>query len=295
MSARPAGFGGLFLVLIAELFRKGVFMKHTQRVWGMLIFAVFLLSLFANSSIGYSSVVYHIVKKGENLTKISRRYKVSIKIIKKANNLSDYYIYQGQKLVIGVYHTVKKGQTLWGIAKAYEVPWLTQKQLMSEIMKTNKLSTTNIKIGERMLIPGAKKAKKVEVPQNLNKPNFCWPAKGKVIKGFNKEGCKGIDIAVPKETTIVSAGDGIVCSPEVQIGEIKKVLFICHEKEKLYTCYIMDNPIFYVKQGDFVKKGEPVAKIMDTVISPQLHFRIYKYGSLKALNPLEYLPKKVEE
>ena len=263
-------------------------MKHTQRVWGMLIFTVFLLFLLTNSSIGFSSVVYYTVKRGENLTKISRKYRVSIETIKKANNLSDYLIYVGQKLIIGVRHTVKKGQTLWRIAKVYEVP-------ISEIMKTNKLSSTDIKVGERILIPGAKRVKKVEVPQNLNKPKFCWPVEGKIIKYFNGEDCKGIDIAVPKEATIVSAGDGVVCSPEVQIGETKKVLFICHEEERLYTCYIMDNPIFYVKQGDFVKKGKPVAKIMNTVTSPQLHFRIYKYESKEALNPLKYLPKKVEK
>ena len=268
------------------IIKEGTLMKPTQRAWGMLIFTVFLLFLFTNSSIG-SSVVYHMVRRGENLTKISRKYRVSIEAIKKANNLSDYYIYQGQKLVIGVSHTVKKGQTLWRIAKVYKVP-------MSEIMKTNKLSSTNIKAGKKLLIPGAKIVKKVEVPQNLNKPNFCWPVEGKIIRYFNGEDSKGIDIAVSIGTTIVSAGDGVV-DFEAGIGETKKVLFIYHEEGKLYTCYMMNNLVFDVKQGDLVKKGEPLAEITETITAPQLHFRIYKYENQKALNPLEYLPEKIKE
>jgi len=269
------------------IIKEGTLMKPTQRVWGVLIFAVFLLSLLANSSISSSPVVYHIVEKGENVTKISTKWGVSKETIKKANNLSDYLIYVGQKLLIGVYHKVERGQTLWRIAKVYKVP-------MSEIMKTNKLSSTNIKVGERILIPGAKKVKKVEVPQNLNKPNFCWPVEGKIIRYFNGEDCKGIDIAVSIGTTIVSAGDGVV-DFEAQIEETKKVLFIYHEEGKLYTCYMMNNPVFYVKQGDSVKKGEPLAEITETTTAPHLHFEIRGYENQKALNPLEYLPEKVKE
>ncbi|MEA1963697.1 MAG: M23 family metallopeptidase [Candidatus Aerophobetes bacterium] len=261
-------------------------MKHTRKA-GVLIFAVFLLSLLANSSIGSSPVVYHLVEKGENLTKISRKYGVPVKIIKKVNNLSNYLIYKGQRLLIGVRHKVEKGQTLWRIAKVYGVP-------MSEIMKANKLSSSDIKAGERMLIPGAKRVKKVEVPQNLDKPIFCWPVKGKIIKPFNGVDCKGIDIDVSRGATVVSAGNGIV-DFKAQIEETKKVLFIYHEKEKLYTCYMMDNPIFRVKQGDLVEKGEAIAEIADTTASPQLHFEIRRYENQKALNPLKYLPEKVEE
>jgi lipoprotein-anchoring transpeptidase ErfK/SrfK len=62
---------------------------------------VIILALLIPTSAYAAEKKIHRVKKGENLTRIARRYGSSVKAIKKANGLRNAnYIYTGQKLVI---------------------------------------------------------------------------------------------------------------------------------------------------------------------------------------------------
>jgi N-acetylmuramoyl-L-alanine amidase len=104
--------------------------------------------------------VYHIVKKGETLEKIARKYNLSIAELKRLNNLKRDKILVGQKLIVGVkkdetstreklkttekkeyvYHIVKKGESLDSIAKRYRVSKEELKRLnhlRSEILTPN--------------------------------------------------------------------------------------------------------------------------------------------------------------
>lgn len=74
---------------------------------------------------------YHIVKNGENLGLISKKYNCSVADLRKWNNLSGNNIYPKQKLLVytgnksgsankTVYYTVKRGDTLWDIAEQYK-------------------------------------------------------------------------------------------------------------------------------------------------------------------------------
>jgi len=136
--------------------------------------AIFILVTCLSISLAYSLLFaetisysrYHIVKRGESLYGISKRYGVSWREIKERNNLSGIEIYPGQKLIIpvkiqGVYHTVKRYETLWRISKTYGI---SQK----EICRLNHiLEPTQIKIGQRIFIPGAKKVKELHIPEEL--------------------------------------------------------------------------------------------------------------------------------
>ncbi|MFH0872668.1 MAG: peptidoglycan DD-metalloendopeptidase family protein [bacterium] len=56
----------------------------------------------------------------------------------------------------GLYHTVKKGQTLFGISRTYHVS-------IEELAKANRLSKPSaLKVGQRLFIPRARQAKRVE-------------------------------------------------------------------------------------------------------------------------------------
>jgi len=57
------------------------------------------LFLIASFTLTASAATY-VVKKGDNLDWISRRYSVSVKKIQHANGLKNYLIYPGQKLLI---------------------------------------------------------------------------------------------------------------------------------------------------------------------------------------------------
>ena len=113
---------------------------------------------------------YHRVRSGETLSTIARRYRTSVKKIMYANGLRrSNYIVAGDKLKIPlrgtvVYrpsnkvisyprnvssYTVRSGDSLWIIAKRFGT---TTKAIQS----LNQLSTTNLKIGQNLKIPGYK-------------------------------------------------------------------------------------------------------------------------------------------
>ena len=84
-----------------------------------------------------NKVIIHIVKRGDNLTNISRKYSIKKEFIIKANKLDDEnYIFIGQNLVISNkfitdiydfdtykndYHEIKEGETLTEISNKYKL------------------------------------------------------------------------------------------------------------------------------------------------------------------------------
>lgn len=92
---------------------------------------------------------YHIVKKGETLASISKKYGIDIVSIKKANNLKNNKIYPDMKLkLVGYtqkkakpkikYHIVKKGETLTSISSKYGIDVATLKSTNN--LKSDKIS-----------------------------------------------------------------------------------------------------------------------------------------------------------
>ncbi|MCP4715863.1 MAG: LysM peptidoglycan-binding domain-containing protein, partial [Deltaproteobacteria bacterium] len=112
----------------------------------------------------------------------------------------------------GIYHTVKSKETLWRICQTYNVK-------MQEIAEINNISkTSQIKIGDKIFIPGAKKQYRVILPkakQPLHRKTnpkiiksstvFAWPVRGKVLRRFgmqNGQKHDGINIKAAKGKTI---------------------------------------------------------------------------------------------
>jgi len=112
----------------------------------------------------------YLVKKGDTLYSISKKYNISLDELRELNNLSDNHISEGQILKIPVklqinkpelanhsnefsyqnkpqvfYHKVKRGETLYRISKNYGVP-------LKELMKINGLKTTKLKPGQKIKI-----------------------------------------------------------------------------------------------------------------------------------------------
>lgn len=92
----------------------------------------------------------YTVRSGDNLWRISKRYKISINSIKKCNpTLYRHHIFPGQKIRLKcsgkeekpkgskeVIYTVKSGDNLWSIAQKYDVS-------IAELTSWNNLSTRN--------------------------------------------------------------------------------------------------------------------------------------------------------
>jgi len=102
----------------------------------------------------------YTVKKGETIGDIATKFGISKSTILYANtSIKNNTLKVGQTLVIlpidGVPYTVKKGDTLASIAKTYKAD-------SSDISEYNDISDKNLKIGDKIIVPGGTVTKKVE-------------------------------------------------------------------------------------------------------------------------------------
>ena len=103
-----------------------------------------------NNSSSDSGVIY-VVKNGDSLWSIGKKYNVSVNDLKSANNLNSNMLSIGQQLIIPKSsdyqtYTVKSGDSLWKIAQNYDVN-------VNDLIKLNNLSSNVLSIGQTLLIP----------------------------------------------------------------------------------------------------------------------------------------------
>jgi murein DD-endopeptidase MepM/ murein hydrolase activator NlpD len=131
-------------------------------------------------------------------------------------------------------------------------------------------------------------APKVAEPDS-DKPEFRWPARGRVISGFGARGGNGdgIAIAVPEGTPVKAAETGTVAYAGEELKGYGKLVLVRHDNG--FVSAYAHNGELNVKRGDKVSRGQTIAKSGATgnVTSPQLHFELRK-GSTP-VDPTKYL------
>ena len=100
---------------------------------------------------GNSQGVIYIVKSGDTLWNIAKKYNISVDELKSANKLTNNMLSIGQKLVIpntSEYKTyvVKSGDSLWKIANNFGVN-------LNDLISLNNLKSDLLSIGQTLLIP----------------------------------------------------------------------------------------------------------------------------------------------
>lgn len=105
-----------------------------------------------NKYLGFIDV-YYTVKKGDNLYSIAQKFNTSVNTLKEINNLGNNTLSIGQQLLIPSnnsnsenYYIVVSGDNLYSIARKYNTT-------VSEIMNLNNLTSANLKIGQKIMIP----------------------------------------------------------------------------------------------------------------------------------------------
>lgn len=100
----------------------------------------------------------YVVKSGDTLYSIARRYDVSVDELKRANNLSSNFLQIGQILripssnsVIPSTYTVQAGDTLYKIANQFGVD-------IQDLIELNQLASTILQIGQVLQIPFSKQS-----------------------------------------------------------------------------------------------------------------------------------------
>lgn len=103
---------------------------------------------------------YYVVKKGDNLWNIASKYNTTVDELKKINNISNNELEIGQFLKIPkekeentknnkqITYIVKKGDSLWVIANKYDTT-------VDKIKEFNKLTSNNLNIGQKLIIPSS--------------------------------------------------------------------------------------------------------------------------------------------
>lgn len=91
----------------------------------------------------------HVVKKGDTLKSISRKYSISVNELMDINNLKSSKLRIGQKISIKKHipdeYIVKKGDTLWSIAKKYNLD-------PEELMDINNLEDDTLSLGYKLIL-----------------------------------------------------------------------------------------------------------------------------------------------
>jgi lipoprotein NlpD len=216
----------------------------------------------------------------------------------------------------GIYHTVKKNQTLWRICKTYKVS-------LQDVAELNNIKkTSQIKAGDKIFIPGAKrvlwvkpvtkastkqttkttvKKKKRRTSPKKTYPKkiishsgmFKWPVRGTVIKRFgiyNKTKHDGINIKAPSGTAVKASSPGKVIFSSFLEGYGNTIII---EHKNSYVTVYGNNRANLVRIGKIVKTGEKIATVgasAEKSKTPHLHFQIRKYDNPR--NPAFYLLKR---
>ena len=130
----------------------------------------------------------HIVKSGENLGSIAKKYRISVNQIKTWNNLKGTTIYPGQKLIVyssgaakvqnnsskpasrsteQSIHVVKSGENLSVIAKKYKCS-------VSDLKEWNNLKSTTLKVGQKLKVYPASADKNNKIVHTVKSGDNLW-------------------------------------------------------------------------------------------------------------------------
>jgi murein DD-endopeptidase MepM/ murein hydrolase activator NlpD len=224
----------------------------------------------------------HVVAAGDTLSKIAHRYHKPVNEIAKANNIQPTATLNvGDRLTIpGAQPSPVKASASPPAAPAKPVASAAPKeaepaQNANVVAPTDQLDKEAAKLAEGT---GAV-------------PKFRWPANGRVIAGYgpttNGQQNDGINIALPENTPVKAAEDGVVAYAGNELKGYGNLVLVRHPNGYV-TAYAHTKELL-VKRGDQVKRGQVIARSGQTgnVNAPQLHFEIRKGAS--PLDPTRFL------
>jgi murein DD-endopeptidase MepM/ murein hydrolase activator NlpD len=224
----------------------------------------------------------HVVAPGETLSKISRQYGKSVAEIAKANNIPPYgKISIGDRLVI-------PGARISSAKPETEPATAPTKPNGNKVAAGAAPAQSASMVTQSADTPATETTAKATADAT---PGFRWPVRGRIIAGFgpkpNGQQNDGIDVAVPENTPIKAAEDGVVAYAGNELKGYGNLVLVRHPNGYV-TAYAHAKELM-VKRGDQIKRGEVIAKSGQSgnVDAPQLHFEVRK-GSAP-VDPMQFL------
>ncbi len=224
----------------------------------------------------------HVVAAGETLTKIAHQYGKSVAEIAKANNILPYAkISIGDRIII-------PGVRISSAAAEAEPAVAPNKPGANKAVASAAPAQSASMVTPSTETPGTDPTAKATA---VATPGFRWPVRGRIIAGFgpkpNGQQNDGIDVAVPENTPIKAAEDGVVAYAGNELKGYGNLVLVRHPNGYV-TAYAHAKELL-VKRGDQIKRGEVIAKSGQSgnVDAPQLHFEVRK-GSAP-VDPMQFL------
>jgi murein DD-endopeptidase MepM/ murein hydrolase activator NlpD len=228
----------------------------------------------------------HVVAPGETLTKIAHQYGKSVAEIAKANNILPYSkVSIGDRIVIpGVRVSSAKPEAEPATASGKPAG----NKAVASAAPAQSASMVSPAAESPATETAAKTAAKTAVEAT---PGFRWPVRGRIIAGFgpkpNGQQNDGIDVAVPENTPVKAAEEGVVAYAGNELKGYGNLVLVRHPNGYV-TAYAHAKELL-VKRGDQIKRGDVIAKSGQSgnVDAPQLHFEVRK-GSAP-VDPMQFL------
>lgn len=225
-----------------------------------------------------SSGVYHEVRKGQTLYRISRTYGVDQGELMRVNGISDpTQLQQGARLYIpGATRVLPVERTSGGGDVPPEKP------------RKERIQRSHV----RRPVPIRHRASPatVSTPAVSLKHSLAWPVKGDIIRHFSgkKGGSSGVEIAVAAGTVVRAAAAGRVIYSDDGIRGFGHLLILQHE-HGLFTIYGF-NKSNLVQAGSYVSRGQKIALsgVPPSGGAARLHFEV-RQGKTP-VDPTLYLP-----
>jgi murein DD-endopeptidase MepM/ murein hydrolase activator NlpD len=230
----------------------------------------------------------YVLKKGETLYRISRKFDVPVSILQDFNGISDpSSLREGTRIKIPPRYTVEKGDTLYSISRQFDVDLKT-------LMDFNGISdSTSLGIGTVLYLPGSVKIPAVAGERGRSgktasgaaegsegavsgaKSDLLWPHPGTRIPLSGR--ITGTLIYGSLGDTVVSVSSGRVIWAGPYRGFSRVILI---EGENGYTYVYAGNEETLVTVGDTVAPGAEIGRLGKNVHQgvPQLYFLVYRNG-----------------
>lgn len=263
-----------------------------------------------------TGAVVHTVEKGENLTEIAGKYRVSPDSIVQTNRIPNPNVIDiNEDLVIPASTLSVTTSSVIAAALTQNISSEQPTGSTLQVQPSAKIALAPKQDSSAMdYVPSASQIARRSILQipPLDLPplssaeqflpsmlqngiqKFIWPANGVFTSGYGWRWGRmhrGIDIAAPVGTPVVAAASGVVISAGWNDGGYGNLVEIRHPDGSV-TRYAHNQTIF-ARTGAVVNQGELIAHMGSTGRStgPHTHFEIHK-GGRGSVDPMFFLSRK---